>query len=774
MEEMFGGIHFSYGPDPDNITKMDMNCLGMIHDFHRHGIRLDVPFLHSLNSKIQGIQEEIEIETNIYIGDYQYRNPTKGSLEPFKIGSRDHLAQLLFEHLKIQGDSPVPMTPSGKRFEVSEEIMEPYKDKHPIVPGLIEWHKVEKLRNTYAATLPLLVDSESRVHTQFNATIAATGRLSSSNPNCFDEETEVLTPEGWKRLGLLRQQSNPDEVAQWDNGKISFVIPTGYTFGASPELVEITNTHIDLKTTADHRCLLRNRKTGELRVFEASKYPEDWEQIQAGHYSGDGSKLSDDEIRFMLALQADGSWCGDRHAVTFTFKKKRKIDRMRELLKSLGVVHSYNGKSANGRHSFYLPSCEATEKQFQLIGQKKLLQYSILLSLSSHQLSVFTDEVMFWDGCWTRKNHYACKEKHNTEVVATAFTLSGRRARVRKYVNQRGCVSWQADVTNRDYSLTTNRNKKNSKRGGFIYCVSVPSSYLLVRRNGCVMVTGNCQNIPIRSALGKEIRRAFVAPSGWDLVSLDLSQIEMVWAAHRSQDSTMLNVFRTGEDIHDRTTCNVFGYDYAEVAALKKLCKSGLATPAQVAEFRDYTQFKRLPCKTVGFGVLYGQTAEGLQKSLASEGVFWTLEQCQYLIDVQFFGVYPNLKKMLEEDFRFVRRYAMICCAFGRARLVPEAKSQIRRIMNEGIRKAGNHPEQASAQGTIKIAMARIMPLCRKLGEKIVKPLLQIHDELIFQVVKSFSVEFAELARLEMEAATPLSIPVRSSSDIAERWGDFK
>lgn len=464
--ELFGGVHYADGPDPDNITVLDHNALPMIHDFHRHGIRLDVPFLHSLNDKIRGIQEEIEVETNIYIEGYQYRNPTKGSLEPFKIGSRDHLAQLLFEELKVQGDDPVPMTPSGKRFEVSEEIMEPFKDRHPIVPGLIEWHKVEKLRNTYAATLPLLVDNDSRLHTQFNATVAATGRLSSSNPNL--------------------------------------------------------------------------------------------------------------------------------------------------------------------------------------------------------------------------------------------------------------------------------------------------------------------QNIPIRSALGKEIRRAFTCDPGWDLVSCDLSQIEMVWAAHRSQDPTMLSVFNLGQDIHDRTTCNVFGYDYDEIQTLKKLVKSGNATPEQVAEFRDYTQFKRLPCKTVGFGVLYGQTAEGLQKSLASEGVFWTQAQCEDFIVNKFFSVYPELKTMLERDFRFAKRYAMICCEFGRVRLVPEAKSQIRRIMNEGIRKAGNHPEQASAQGTIKIAMARILPLCRKLGEKVVKPLLQIHDELIFQVIKSFSIEFAELARLEMEAATPLTTQVRSSSDIAERWGDFK
>jgi DNA polymerase-1 len=462
--ELFGGIHYADGPDPDNITRLDHSCLSMIHDFHRHGIRLDVPFLHSLNSKIRGIQEEIEVETNIYIEGYQYRNPTKGSLEPFKIGSRDHLAQLLFEHLKIQGDMPVPMTPSGKRFEVSEEIMEPFKNNHPVVPGIIEWHSMEKIRNTYTSTLPLLVDSESRVHTQFNATVAATGRLSSSNPNL--------------------------------------------------------------------------------------------------------------------------------------------------------------------------------------------------------------------------------------------------------------------------------------------------------------------QNISVRSKIGKQVRSAFVATPGWDLISVDYSQLEMCWAAHRSQDAVMMEVFRLGQDVHDRTTCSVFGYDYSKIMALRKLVESKQATPEQVSEYANYKQFKRLPCKTVGFGVLYGQTAEGLQKSLATDGVLWSVEQCEDLIKNKFFAVYPGLRDMLEKDYRTVRRYAMIWDAFGRVRLVPEAKSQIKRIANEGIRKAGNHPEQASGSGSCKIAMARLTPIFRKFpGDA--RPLLQIHDQIIGEARKEISAEFAEIMREQMELATPLSIPLRSSSDIGERWSDL-
>lgn len=462
--ELFGGIHYSDGPDPDNITRLDHLALPMIADFHKYGIRLDIPFLNSLNSRIETIQKEIELETEIYVGSYQYRTP-KGALIPFSIGSRDHLAQLLFEEWKIQGDDPVPLTPKGKRFEVSEEIMEPFKDRHPAVPGIIEWHKSEKLRNTYTSVLPLQVDSDSRIHTQFNAATAATGRLSSSNPNL--------------------------------------------------------------------------------------------------------------------------------------------------------------------------------------------------------------------------------------------------------------------------------------------------------------------QNISVRTKLGKEIRGAFVASPGWDLVSADYSQIELVWAAHRSQDPTMLDIFRRGQDMHDRTTCNVFNLNYEDVAALKKLVEDKKATPQQIKEFSEYKQFKRLPCKTVGFGVLYGQTAEGLQSSLASDGVFWSLEQCELFITTKFFEVYPGLRTMLERDYAYATRYGLICDEFGRVRLVPEAKSQLKRIRNEGLRKAGNHPEQASATGSVKIAMARLTPICKKFGSNMVRPLLQIHDQILVETRKDFSVEFAGIMKQEMEAATPLTIPVRSSSDIGERWSDL-
>jgi DNA polymerase I len=300
-----------------------------------------------------------------------------------------------------------------------------------------------------------------------------------------------------------------------------------------------------------------------------------------------------------------------------------------------------------------------------------------------------------------------------------------------------------------------------------------------IRANVTNVATGRLsmsylQTIPIRTELGREVRNAFIASPGCQLVSSDLSQIEMRWAAHRSQDATMLSVFRKREDIHIRTACNVFGHDYSTMAALASLVDSKKATPEQEKEYKYFKLNERLPCKTVGFGVLYGQTSKGLSQSLAKDGVEWDEARCADLIDNKFFGVYPGLRSMLERDHARARRFAMVWDDFGRVRLVPEAKSHHRRIAQEGIRKAGNHPEQSGGVGTCKLGMAALTPIAETLNlSHTCLPLLQVHDNLIFDVDSSIASEFALITQSEMESASPLTVPVLSSSDIGERLGEL-
>ena len=458
MPPLFGGVQYTDEPDPLNVSLLDHGALPLISSMQRNGIRLDCPYLHSLSDNYHSQQSEIESEIRSHIGAYQYSHPTHG-LTPFSVSSRDHLSQLLFEHLKIQGDHVEPArTPKGKRFEVSEDALSPFKKSHPVVPLVLRWHMLDKLLNTYIDVLPTLVDSNSRLHTKFNVTVAATGRLSSSQPNL--------------------------------------------------------------------------------------------------------------------------------------------------------------------------------------------------------------------------------------------------------------------------------------------------------------------QNIPTRTKEGREIRRAFIGSPGCYLVSSDLSQIEMRIAAHGSRDPNMVEVFRRGEDFHAKNACGIFGRDYHDV----------MSWDPESDRFKRWKREERAPSKNLGFGVLYGLTAEGLQRNILTESegeVVWPLEQCQKFID-DFFRLYPGLRELMELQYRRVRRYAMAWDMFGRVRLVPEAKSAHEHIRSEGERKAGNHYEQAGAQGVIKLAMAELTGNVNELNKSFpCLALLQIHDELIHEVDAKYANEFGQYCQYVFEHAAPLVVPTLSSKNIAETWADL-
>ncbi len=279
----------------------------------------------------------------------------------------------------------------------------------------------------------------------------------------------------------------------------------------------------------------------------------------------------------------------------------------------------------------------------------------------------------------------------------------------------------------------------------------------------------NLQNIPIRTKLGKRIRDAFIAKLGCVLVSNDLSQIEMRWAAHGSADPTMMEVFHRGEDIHTKTTCGIFDYDYNWVIAQET---------ANPAWYKKWKAEERAPCKNLGFGVLYGLTPPGLRRNIFNESngrIDWTEEKCAGFI-AKFFDVYPGLRTFMDLQYRRAQRFAMVWGAFGRVRLVPEGRSTVKRVRAEGLRKAGNHYEQDSAQGTIKLAMGELHPVYEEVhrGGTWCVPLLQIHDEIISEVEKGMAVDMAAEISGVMSGASPLLVPVGSSSDIGERWGDLK
>ncbi len=211
----------------------------------------------------------------------------------------------------------------------------------------------------------------------------------------------------------------------------------------------------------------------------------------------------------------------------------------------------------------------------------------------------------------------------------------------------------------------------------------------------------NLQNIPIRTAVGREIRAAFVPRPGWKLVVADYSQIELRLLAHFSRDPVLVEAFRNGEDIHTRTAAEVFG-----VPPL-------MITPEQ-----------RRNAKAVNFGIVYGQTPFGLAQSLGIER-----KEAELYIRA-YFERYAGVRKFIDATIAKVRRDGFVTSMFGRRRPIPDMNSRNPNARNFAERTAVNTPLQGTAADLIKLAMIRIDEKLRGMQAKM---LLQVHDELVFE-----------------------------------------
>jgi DNA polymerase I-like protein with 3'-5' exonuclease and polymerase domains len=380
-----------------------------------------------------------------------------------------------------------------------------------------------------------------RVHTSHSQTAADTGRLSSS-PNCFDGSTEVLTPRGWVQFPDLLPE---DHVAQFDatTGVISFVLPEARVeYPYVGNMLHVSNDQIELLMTPEHRLLWETRK-GKREFVPAASWVPDRKIFHAGTFVGGECMLSVDEVRFLVAVQADAHLTPYR--VDFGFTKERKATRLREILTALGipVVESRSGT----RIRMILKRAD-TDHLLSYLGPDKQFGWWVL-DLSTAALQAFTDEVWQWDGYNAKRTHYASNERQNADIVQAAVLLSGRRATTRPYAAASGNTNWQVDASSKDYSWTTNTAPVEEEYSGMVYCVTVPTGAIVVRRKAQdgryrATVVGNCQNLPADPVVGPRYRAAAcTARPGYKIVGADFSQIEPRIIGEISLCETYMRIF---------------------------------------------------------------------------------------------------------------------------------------------------------------------------------------------------------------------------------------
>ncbi len=254
----------------------------------------------------------------------------------------------------------------------------------------------------------------------------------------------------------------------------------------------------------------------------------------------------------------------------------------------------------------------------------------------------------------------------------------------------------------------------------------------------------NLQNIPVRSEVGREIRKMFVAKDGHLLVGADYSQIELRVLAHISGDETMQQAFINDEDIHTITASQVFG-----------------VPPFLV------TDTMRSRAKTVNFGIIYGQS----EFSLAGDLKISRKEAKEYIDS--YFEHYSGVKKYMEETIENAKHDLYVTTLFNRRRHIPELAAKNFNLRSFGERAAMNTPIQGTAADIIKIAMVRTAEALKKECPE-AQLILQIHDELICEVPENKAPLAAEILKREMENAVKLSVPLKADVKTGKSWYETK
>ncbi|MBI2949815.1 MAG: DNA polymerase I [Verrucomicrobia bacterium] len=251
----------------------------------------------------------------------------------------------------------------------------------------------------------------------------------------------------------------------------------------------------------------------------------------------------------------------------------------------------------------------------------------------------------------------------------------------------------------------------------------------------------NLQNIPIRTELGQEIRKAFVPrDENYLLLSADYSQIELRIIAALSRDAAMIEAFRSGHDIHTATAAKVYGVPLDQV-----------------------NSEMRRKAKMVNFGIIYGISAFGLSQRLGIPR-----QEAAAIIE-QYFSQFPGIRKYMSDTIEFAREHGFVQTVTGRRRYLRDIRSSNATVRGGAERNAINAPIQGSAADMIKIAMAKIHhELARR--ELKTRMLLQVHDELVFDLFKSEEKEIRALIEEGMKTAIPLDIPIVVEMGVGKNW----
>lgn len=604
---------------PLNAPVLEMEEVGMKVDIERL-ISLTDLFANKVTELERGLQKQINWEPRIESVEKTVRGKRKivpVEYDGFNPDSPDNVQEILFGRFKkdkegklkrkapegalILNLTPIKATDETPWTEVinakKENLYNPSTDadvlsilgtKHPFAKALKDYKLMSQVTKNFLRPYTKLEDGSYVFDSGVGGTIGADGRYRSSfriiletgryatSPNCFPGYVEVLTDKGFRRFDQL---TKTEKLAQFnvETKSIDFADPLAFTErNYNGNLLHIfTEKQIDFVCTPDHRCMLFSRTDNHIETT-AQNYISDKKQYCAGMYVGGKLSFTSEQITLICALQADGSLQGYTNkkgnyvfsGIDFGFHKQRKIERLEEALIATQIPYKLYDR-ADGSKRFWV---YREDVPTWLLDKKVFSDW--ILELDRRTLDFFVSEVNFWDGCYKNDSQYSSSIKENADWVQIAFALSGRRAKIREYSNEKTtCTNYQVDIIHRPYSWTTGFQVEQVPHNDKVYCVTMPQDTVIVRHNGKITITHQCQNFPKKQEGAferiftidkvvdprlKSIKSVMIADDDWVFIESDWNQAELWTMGCLSGDEVFLDVL-SKSDLHTFMLKEAFG-----------------------------------------------------------------------------------------------------------------------------------------------------------------------------------------------------------------------
>jgi DNA polymerase I-like protein with 3'-5' exonuclease and polymerase domains len=721
------------------------------------GAKLDTERLPLLDKAYE--EEQIRLLGEWAATLHQYRAPAG-----FSHRSNDDVSALLTKYCGLQ----LWKTTATGKFSVDKKVLEELV--HPVANLVLEMRAVDRGRNTYVKEL-LECSSlfNGYVHSTYNQCGTRTWRLSSDSPNCFDPETEVLTQAGWVKIPELVRGT---PVAAWaPNGVLEWQKPTAYYEREyTGDMIHVTG-RVDVRVTPEHRmiCNASGSKFFDRRADQLAKQGLPTAGVLVGGHDEDR-----DILRFVCAAQADGNM--RRHSPTsklelrFGFKKQRKIDRMREILTATKTTHSAS-VTADGVTTFSM-ACPPVLLRY--LTEEHVFKEEALLGLSLSSRQTFLSELVHWDGNLHSKGglvQYWSSKNENVSAVLTIASVSGVKASRGDYVQSADGITPRYAISLMQGPAVYNLNKDVITRESYtgkVYCLSVPSTYVLTRRNGRVCVTGQCQNIPStdkgkKGSLGRKVREMFVAPPGEYIGCIDGSQIEVRMAALFSKDKMLVKGLFEQLDMHSLTTIEVF-------PEVKAWARDKQVTPELLAEIATLFKDQRSYAKNVRFASQYkagGKKVASMCRVPDEEGI--RMVQA-------FWNMHSGLRDYGEVMTKYALDRGYVLTILGRRGYIGMAKSADEKRARTAAYMQGTSTQfQGSVADLTKLWMIFIDENCPGITLQ-----SQVHDELVMRGTLEAFREYGH--KIESYVSEPLMhyagvklwMPTPADLGVAPNWAGAK